>query len=175
MGEMVARFVEREEWCSCLKTSGSRVCDLTLGLADGQVPLVTRLEELAGQFWVMQDERQALQRLATRVWDLVVEGSNEALSLTVALSLTADLIECHVDVVASNGALWDAWLALTTVLLHFLELEHELELLGSEYNTAMMRDDMEVFWTRSCRASESLSSRAPLLVARSSPDGAGDE
>jgi hypothetical protein len=36
-------------WCSHLETSGSRLCDLVLGLADDQVHLVARLEEAAGQ------------------------------------------------------------------------------------------------------------------------------
>jgi hypothetical protein len=53
------------ECCSHLNTSGSRVCDLILGPVDGQVPLVTHLEEDTGQFWVLQNEHQALQSSAT--------------------------------------------------------------------------------------------------------------
>jgi hypothetical protein len=34
-------------------------------------------------------------------------------------------------------------LALTAVLSHFPELEHELELLGSGYNANLMKDEME--------------------------------
>jgi hypothetical protein len=92
VGEMVARFEERGEWFSCLKTSSSRICNLILGLPNGQVPLVASLEEAADQFWVMQDEHQALQSSATRVRDLVAEGSGEASSLAAALSSTVDLI-----------------------------------------------------------------------------------
>jgi hypothetical protein len=106
VGKMVARFAERGEWCSHLESSGSRVCDLILVLADGQVALVTRLEEAVGQFCVMQDEHQALQRSATRVSDLVVEGSSEAPSLAAELSLATDLIEDHIDATAANNFLW---------------------------------------------------------------------
>jgi hypothetical protein len=64
---------------------------------------------------------------------------------------------------------------LITVLSHFLELKLELELLGSEYNTDLTKDEMEVFWTWTRRASESMSSRVPPLVARSPPDNVGEE
>jgi hypothetical protein len=37
---------------------------------------------------------------------------------------------------------------LTVVLSHFPKLELELELLGSRYNADLMKDEMEVFWTR---------------------------
>jgi hypothetical protein len=48
VGEMVARFRERAEWCSCLKTFVSEVCDLVLGPVDGRVHLVAHLEEVVG-------------------------------------------------------------------------------------------------------------------------------
>jgi hypothetical protein len=86
----------------------------------------------------MQDEHQeavvklkALQNSATRVWDLVLKGSDEASSLAVSLSLATDLIEGHVNATATSGVHWGAQLALTTALSHLPELEPELELLGS--------------------------------------------
>jgi hypothetical protein len=48
------------------------------------------------------------------------------------------------------------WLALTAILSDFPELELELELLGSEYNANLTKDEMEVFWIRTHRALESL-------------------
>jgi hypothetical protein len=83
---MVARFQERAEWCSCLKTSGSRVCNLVLGLTDDQDHLVARLLEVVGQLQVMQDEHQALQNSATQVWDMVLERFGEASSKAVLFS-----------------------------------------------------------------------------------------
>jgi hypothetical protein len=45
VGEMVARFWERAEWCSHLETSCSEVCDLVLGTAHLVAHLVAHLEE----------------------------------------------------------------------------------------------------------------------------------
>jgi hypothetical protein len=82
-----------------------------------------------------------------------------------------DLIKGHVDAATTNGVHWGARLALTAVFSHFPKLELELELLGSGYNVDLTKDQMEVFWTWTHWASESLSSRVPLLVSRSPPDG----
>jgi hypothetical protein len=90
VGEMVARFQERAEWCSRLEASGSRVFDLVLGSVDGRAHLVARLEEAAGQLWVIQDELQALRTSATWIRDLVLERYDEMPSLVVALSSTTE-------------------------------------------------------------------------------------
>jgi hypothetical protein len=87
--EIVARFQEREEWCSRLEASGSRVCDLVLGLVDGRAHLVAHLEEAAGQLRVMQDKLQAIWSLATRIRELMLERSDEMPSRALALSSTA--------------------------------------------------------------------------------------
>jgi hypothetical protein len=137
--------------------------------------LVAILEEAAEQFWVMQDGHQALWSSAVRVWDLVLEGFGEEPSLVVALSSVAYLIEGHIDAAAANEVLRWARLALATVLSHFPKLELELELLRSSNNVDLTRDLMEVFWTQSGRALESLSSRVHPSVARSPPNGTGEE
>jgi hypothetical protein len=67
----------------------------------------------------------------------------------------------QVSAAALNRVRWGGRLVLTTVLLHFLELEVELDLLGSGYNANRLCDEMETLWTRTCRASKSLSSRVP--------------
>jgi hypothetical protein len=53
VGKMVARFQEQAEWCSCLETSGLRVCDLVIGPVDDRVHLVAHLEEAARKLQVM--------------------------------------------------------------------------------------------------------------------------
>jgi hypothetical protein len=45
VGEKVAKFPEQAAQCSRLETSGLRVCDLILGLADDRAPLVVGLEQ----------------------------------------------------------------------------------------------------------------------------------
>jgi hypothetical protein len=57
---------------------------------NGRARLVARLEEAAKQLRVMQDELQAFSSLATQIRDLVLERSDETLSLVVALSSTVE-------------------------------------------------------------------------------------
>jgi hypothetical protein len=137
--------------------------------------LVAILEEAAEQFSVMQDGHQALWSSAVWVWDQVREGFGEEPSLAVALSSAADLIEGHIDAAAANEVLRWARLALAAVLSHIPKLELELELLRPSNNVDLTRDLVEVFWTQSCRALESLSSRVHPSVARSPPNGTGEE
>jgi hypothetical protein len=68
-----------------------------------------------------------------------------------------------------------AWLALTTILSHFPELEVKLDLLGCGYDVDLSCDEMEALWTQTRGASESLSSWVPSLVTRSPPEDAGEE
>jgi hypothetical protein len=175
VGGKVDRFQERAEQCSHLKNSSSRVYDLVLGSADDRVHLVVHLEEAVGCLQAMQDEHQAFQSSVIRIWDLVLQRFDEAPSIVAALSSTTNLIEGRVDAAATNRVHWGGRLALTIVLLHFSKLGLELELLGSEYNADLTKDDMDVFWTGTHQSSESLSSRVPLLVAHSPPNGTGKE
>jgi hypothetical protein len=161
---MFSRRVLWERWLP--------VCDLVPGPVEDRVHLAARLEEAAGQLQVTQDEHQALQNLASQVRDLVLERSGEAISLAVVLFSTVNPIEGCVDAAATNRVHLGAWLALTTVLSHFPELELELELLGFGYNADLMKDEMEVFFISTSRASKSLSSSVPPLVAHSPPDSA---
>jgi hypothetical protein len=80
---------------------------------------------------------------------MVLERTDEAPSLAVALSSTADLMKDHIDAAVTYGVDCGARLELTTVLSHFPELELELELLGSEYNADLTKDEMEVLWSDS--------------------------
>jgi hypothetical protein len=123
----------------------------------------------------MQDELQALRSSATRVWDHVLERSNEMPSLMVGLSSTAEQIMGHVDAAAANRVHWEARLALPIVLSHFPELVLELKLLVSGYNVDLIKDEMESLWTQTRWALESLSSRVPPLFAHGPPDSAGKE
>jgi hypothetical protein len=106
VGEIVVRFYERVEQCSRPETYGSRVCNLVIGPTDDRVHLVAHLEEVVEQLQAMQDEHQALQNSATRVQNLVLERSDEAPSMAVALSSTTDLIEGRVNTAPTNRVHW---------------------------------------------------------------------
>jgi hypothetical protein len=73
----------------------------------------------------------------------------------------------HVNAAAINGVHYGARLVMPSVLLHFPELDSKLVLLGPGYNVDLMKDEMEAFWTRTLRASKSLSSRVPSSAAHS--------
>jgi hypothetical protein len=107
----------------------------------------------------------------------VLRGFDEVPPLAVALSppSPSQLTETQVNAAAINGVQSGARRALTAFLSHFPELEVELDLLGSGYNANLMSDEMEILWTRTHRASESLLSRVPPLAAHSPPDGVREE
>jgi hypothetical protein len=57
--------------------------------------------------------------------------------------MTAELLEGWVDVTAANEVHWGTWSVLVTALSHFLELEAELELLGSGNNMTLTEDQVD--------------------------------
>jgi hypothetical protein len=63
-------------------------------------------------------------------------------SLTASLSLAAELIEGCVDSTTVNGFRWGTQSALVSTLSHFPKLETELELLGSERNADLTKDQV---------------------------------
>jgi hypothetical protein len=168
-------FRSEQSGAHILETSGSEVCDLVLRPVDGRAHLVAHLEEATGRLRAMRDEHEALRSLATRVHAPVLGRSDETPPLAVALSLSIELTEGHVNAAAIIGVLWGARRALSMVLSHFSEQESELELLGSRCNAVLTIDEMETLWTQTRRASESLSSRVPPSAARSLPDDVGEE
>jgi propanediol utilization protein len=66
-------------------------------------------------------------------------------------------------------------LALITALSHFLELETELELLGSGRNVHLTEGQLDALWTQTRQALESLALGIPPSVAHDSPDDIGEE
>jgi hypothetical protein len=82
----------------------------------------------------------ALRSSAAQVQDLELERADGMSSLAVSLSSATELLEDHTDVVATNGVRRGTRSALPTTLLHFSELETELELLGSGCNTDLTKE-----------------------------------
>jgi hypothetical protein len=68
-----------------------------------------------------------------------------------------------------------AQLVLTTALLHFPELEVELDLLGYSYNADLSSDEIAILWTQTYRVSKSISSRVHPLTARNPLDRTEEE
>jgi hypothetical protein len=59
---------------------------------------------------------------------------------------------------------------LITVVSHFLELETDLEVLGSGRSTGLTEDEVDALWARVRAASDSLASHVPSSVAHDHSD-----
>jgi hypothetical protein len=81
-----------------------------------------------------------LQPSAAQVWDFVLDRADGPSSLAASLSPTAELLEGHIDTMTTNRVHWGTRFALVAALLHFPELEAELELLRSVRNVDLMED-----------------------------------
>jgi hypothetical protein len=88
-------------------------------------------------------ELEALRTSATQVRDLVLDGADRLSSLVASLSTVAEMLEGHVDVMAANRVCWGTQSELVVTLLHFLELEAELEVLGSGRNADLTEDQVD--------------------------------
>jgi hypothetical protein len=84
------------------------------------------------------------------------------------------LIEDDVNAMTTNGVRWGTRSVLATALLHFPELEVELELLGSWRNVDMIGGLVDALWSQTCQASESLVAFIPLSIAHGPSDDMGE-
>jgi hypothetical protein len=91
-----------------------------------------------------------------RVWDLVLDRADGPSSLTASLSIAAELLEGQVDIATANGVCWWDPVSVACHLVALLELETDLELLGSRHNGDLMEDQMDALWTLVRSTSDSL-------------------
>jgi hypothetical protein len=75
---------------------------------------------------------------------------------------------------AANGVRWGSCSALVTVVLHFPEVDADLEVLGSGCNTGLTKDEVNALWSQVRAAADLLASHVPSLVAHNPPDSAGE-
>jgi hypothetical protein len=88
--------------------------------------------------------------------------------------MAVELLEGQVVAAVSNGVGWGTRSALVTALSHFLELEVELELLGSGRNTVLPEDQVDALWILVRPTSDSQALHVLPSVAHSPPDGVGE-
>jgi hypothetical protein len=81
-----------------------------------------------------------LRPSAAQVWDFVLDRADGPSSLAASLSPAAELLEGHIDTTTTNRVRWGTRFTLVAALLHFPELEAELELLRSVRNVDLMED-----------------------------------
>jgi hypothetical protein len=89
------------------------------------------------------------------------------------MSTVAELLKGRFDTMTTKGVHWGTRSALITTLSHFLELEVELELLGSGHNATLTEDQVDALWLLAHQISDLLALHVLPLVARGPPDGAG--
>jgi hypothetical protein len=118
-------------------------------------------------------ELEALWTSVAWVRDLVLESADGPSSLAASLSTVAELFKGWIDAATTDGVHWGSHSTLVAVVLHFPELETELEVLGSGCSVDLIEDEVDALWTRVRTASDSLGSHVPSFVARNPPDGVG--
>jgi hypothetical protein len=92
-----------------------------------------------------------------------------------SLSSAAELIDDHIDAVATNGVHCGTRSALVAAMSYFLELGTEMELHGPEHNADLTEDQVDALWTQARQDSDLLALFVPLLIARGAPNGTGEE
>jgi hypothetical protein len=110
MDELVVKFQKLEEQHSQLEWPSARIFDMLLGPPSGRAHLADRLEKVAKQLGAELAARreadaglEGLQTLATRIWDLVLDGADGPSSLVTSLFTVAELLEGGVNAAATNG------------------------------------------------------------------------
>jgi hypothetical protein len=84
--------------------------------------------------------------------------------------MVAEEVEKRINAAAAIGVRWGVRSTLVSVLLHFPDLEIELELLGSERGADLSDDQTDALWPLVSVASDSLESFVPSSLTRDSLD-----
>jgi hypothetical protein len=112
--------------------------------------LADHLEEAARCVRVELDSRreakaklEALHSLTARVRGLVLGDANGSSTQATFMSAVAELLEGPIDTVAAYGVRWESRSALVAAISHFLELDVDLEVLGSGRSMGLTEDEVD--------------------------------
>jgi hypothetical protein len=100
-----------------------------------------------------------------------VDGSS---LLATSMSAVAQRLEGWIDAAATNGVCWGSHSVLVAAVMHFSELDTDLEVLRSGSNMGLTESMVDALWSRVHVAANSLASHVPYSVARNPPDSAGE-
>jgi hypothetical protein len=136
---------DRHLW---LEQHAARIYDLLLGLPPSRAWLGDHLDEAARQLRVELAARreadaglEALRTSAVWVQDLVLGSVDGSSSLAAFMSTTMELLECWIDVAATNGVRRGSSSALVAIVSHFSELKTELEVLKFGHSADLIEDE----------------------------------
>jgi hypothetical protein len=85
-----------------------------------------------------------LRSSATRVRDLVLGDIGGSSLMVASMSALTEKLEGQIDAVIANGVHWGSCSVLVAAVSHFPELDADLEVLGSERNVGLTKDEVNV-------------------------------
>jgi hypothetical protein len=124
--------------------------------------------------WEAEVELEDMRSSAALVRDLVLGDVGGSSLMAMSMSVVTEQLEGSIDVTATNRVRWGSHSALVAMVLHFPELDADLEVLGSRHNAGLTKDEINPLRSRVRAAVDLLSSHVPSSVARSPPDSAGE-
>jgi hypothetical protein len=113
-----------------------------------RVRLADQLDKVVGQLRVERATQwEALRTSAACVWDLVLGSSDGSSSPAAYMSTVMELLEGRIGTTAANKARWGSRSMLVAIVLHFPEVEVELEVLRSRCSVDLIEDEAGALWT----------------------------
>jgi hypothetical protein len=91
----------------------------------------------------VEAEFEALRSSAAWVQDLVLGDVNRSSSLATSMSAVVEWLTSRIDTAAANGVCWRSRSTLVGAVSHFLELDVDLEVLGSECNAGLTEGEVD--------------------------------
>jgi hypothetical protein len=181
VGKMVAELHRVEGHLSKLERPTTKICDLLLEPPPSRAWLANHLEEAVGRLRVELDAQReaeakldALQSSTVQVRGLVLGDADGSSTQATSMSAVAELLKGQIYTTAANGVHWGFCSMLVAVVSHFLELDADLEVLGSGHSMGLTEDEVDILWSRVRTAAHSIASHVPSSVAYNPPDGVGE-
>jgi hypothetical protein len=78
-----------------------------------------------------------------RARGLVLDNADMSSSLTTSMSVVGEQFESRIDAAAANGVRWGSYSTLVDTVLHFPELDLDLEWLRSERSVGLTEDEVD--------------------------------
>jgi hypothetical protein len=181
VSELVVKFQKVEMHHSKLEWPTTRICDLMLGPLPSWAWLTDHLDEVATWLkveqvtrWEVEAELEDMRSSAALVRDLVLGDVGGSSLMVTSMSAVTEQLEGWIDTATTNRVCWGSHSALVVMVLHFPELDADLEVLGSGHNAGLAKDEINHLRSWVCAVVDLLSSHIPSSVARSPPDSVGE-
>jgi hypothetical protein len=111
-----------------------------------------------------------LWSLAVQIQDLVLDDVGGSSLMAASMSVVTEHLEGRIDAAAANGVRWGSRSTLVVAVSHFLELDTDLEVLGSRHDTGLIEDEVNALWSWVRATTDSQASHVPSSVAHNPLD-----